>query len=201
MIRIVESEFISSAVKPSQYPPGKYAEMAFVGKSNVGKSSLINMLLNRKKLAKVSRQPGKTRLVNFFQVRFKNGENDGYFSVVDLPGYGFAKVRLQEKESWKQMVSLYFEKRIELRAIFVLVDIRHKADPKDQALISLLKQMGLHFAVIATKSDKIPKSKINASVNKLSRDLELNGIDIMPVSSLKKTGQARLLSWIENLIL
>ena len=92
MIRLTGSEFITSAVNPNQYPSTSFAEFAFVGRSNVGKSSLLNTILNRRSLVKVSGQPGKTRLVNFFQVKFKAGEEEGYFTLVDLPGYGFAKV-------------------------------------------------------------------------------------------------------------
>ncbi|MCF7919882.1 MAG: ribosome biogenesis GTP-binding protein YihA/YsxC [Candidatus Cloacimonetes bacterium] len=201
MIRITASEFIKSAVKPDHYPPAQYAEIAFVGKSNVGKSSLINALLNRKALAKVSRQPGKTRLLNFFQVRFKSGEQDGFFTAVDLPGYGFAKVSEQEKESWRVMIESYFRIRQELRGVFVLVDIRHKADVKDMAMLDMLRSLGIHFAIAATKSDKIAQAKVGIALQKLAKGLQLQDEKIMPFSALKKTGQTRILNWIEELIL
>lgn len=201
MIRITESEFIKSAVKPEHYPPGNYAELAFAGRSNVGKSSLINTLLGRKSLAKVSRQPGKTRLVNFFNVRFKRGEEDGFFSLVDLPGYGFAKVSEAERNSWQKMIETYFMKRIELRGVFVLVDIRHSANSKDIAMINMLQYLKANFVVIATKSDKIPQTKIPSTLKKLKTGLGLKNEKILAFSSLKKTGQPELLKWIEDLIL
>jgi GTP-binding protein len=201
MIRITNSEFVKSAVKSDQYPPANFAEIAFAGKSNVGKSSLINTLLNRKLLAKVSRQPGKTRVLNFYQVRFKSGEEDGYFSLVDLPGYGYANVGEQERESWRIMTDEYFRLRLELRAVVVLVDIRHAGDKKDKALIELLRSRGIRMVIIATKSDKIAQPSINFTLQKLSVELELKEEKILPFSALKKTGQEGLINWIEQLIL
>lgn len=201
MIRIIESQFVKSAVKPDQYPEGKYAELAFAGRSNVGKSSLINTLLNRKSLAKVSRQPGKTRLVNFFNVRFKKEEEDGFFSLVDLPGYGFAKVSEAERKSWQTMIESYFRTRIEIRGVFLLVDISHSANSKDIVMVKMLQQMGKNFVVIATKSDKIAQNKIPSTLKKLKSGLGLRSEKILPFSSLKKTGQAQVINWIEQLIL
>ncbi|MCK5050242.1 MAG: YihA family ribosome biogenesis GTP-binding protein, partial [Candidatus Cloacimonetes bacterium] len=162
-MRIVESKFVKSAVKPVDYHPTAFAEIAFAGKSNVGKSTLINMLLNRKGIAKVSNKPGKTRLINFFEIRFKIDEKelDGFFSFVDLPGYGYAKVSKTQRDSWKKMILTFFENRLQLRGVVCLVDIRHKADPKDILMIQMLQSMNIPFMVAATKSDKIPKSKAN----------------------------------------
>ena len=109
MIRIVDSVFIKSAVKPADYPPIEFTDIAFVGRSNVGKSSMINTILQRKMIAKVSSTPGKTRLINFFKIRFKDAsQNDGYVTLVDLPGYGYAKVGKVEREKWKKMIVSYF---------------------------------------------------------------------------------------------
>ncbi|MCF7911050.1 MAG: ribosome biogenesis GTP-binding protein YihA/YsxC [Candidatus Cloacimonetes bacterium] len=201
MIRIVKSEFLSSAVTAEQYPASSFTEFAFVGRSNVGKSSLLNTLLNRKSLAKVSGQPGKTRLVNFFQVQFKSGEEDGYFSLVDLPGYGFAKVSKTERDKWKVMINEYFSSRLQLQGVFVLVDIRHKADPKDIDVIRMLAETGKTCCVIATKSDKIPLSKQAASLNGLKIGLGLRTEEIFAFSSLKKKGIPEILKWIEKIVI
>jgi GTP-binding protein len=201
-MRIVESKFIKSAVKPEQYPPAPYAEFAFVGKSNVGKSSLINTILNRKMIAKVSNTPGKTRLINFFEVRFKNEQDeDGFINFVDLPGYGYAKVSKVERESWQKMIQHYFTTRLNLMGVVALVDIRHKADPKDINMINMLKINNVKFVIAATKSDKIPKSKVVATSKKLASEFQIDHQLIYPVSSLKKTGIDKILNWISNQVL
>ena len=202
MLRIVESEFIKSAVKPNDYPASPYADIAFVGKSNVGKSALINTLLNRKAIAKVSRTPGKTRLINFFEIRFKTEENeDGFVNFVDLPGYGYAKVSKNERTAWKKMILNYFENRLNLKGVIALVDIRHRADSKDIIMLKMLQDEGIPFAVVATKSDKIAKSKLPACLEKLSAGLEIDKKSIYSSSSLKKTGIEDILNWIDNQIL
>ena len=202
MMRIVESKFIKSAVKPNAYPASPYADIAFVGKSNVGKSSLINTLLNRKAIAKVSGTPGKTRLINFFEIRFKTEENkDGFVNFVDLPGYGYAKVSKTERTAWKKMIQSYFEQRMSLKSVIALVDIRHSADPKDILMLKMLRDEGIPFVVVATKSDKIAKSKLPACLEKLSVGLEVNKKNIYSFSSLKKTGIEDILNWINNQIL
>jgi len=201
MIRIVESEFLTSAVTSEQYPASLFAEFAFVGRSNVGKSSLLNTLLNRKSLAKVSGQPGKTRLVNFFKVRFKSEEEDGFFTLVDLPGYGFAKVSKTERDKWKVMISEYFSTRLQLQAVFVLVDIRHKADPKDIDVIRMLSEIGKTCCVIATKSDKIAMSKQSAKLRELRTGLGLQQEKIFAISSLKKKGVTEVLKWLESIVI
>ncbi|MFC1897989.1 ribosome biogenesis GTP-binding protein YihA/YsxC [Candidatus Cloacimonadota bacterium] len=201
-MRIVESKFIKSSVKPDQYPASPYADYAFVGKSNVGKSSLINTILNRKAIAKVSGTPGKTRLINFFEIRFKNDKDEnGFLNFVDLPGYGYAKVSKTDRELWKKMILKYFENRLNLNGIIVLVDIRHKADPKDIIVIEMLKKNNIKFVVAATKSDKIPKAKQLVTANKLADGLQINRDMIFPVSSLKKTGVNKIFNWIEKQVL
>ncbi|MBC8415357.1 MAG: YihA family ribosome biogenesis GTP-binding protein [Candidatus Cloacimonetes bacterium] len=202
MMRIVESKFIKSVVKPTDYPASPYADIAFVGKSNVGKSSLINTILNRKAIAKVSRIPGKTRLINFFEIRFKTEEKeDGFVNFVDLPGYGYAKVSKTERVSWDKMIQNYFKKRLNLKGVILLVDIRHSADPKDIVMLKMLRDEGIPFAVVATKSDKIAKSKLPVYLEKLSAGLEVNNKSIYSFSSLKKTGIEDILNWINNQIL
>ena len=201
MIRIVESKFIKSAVNPDDYPASAYFDIAFAGKSNVGKSSLINTILNRKAVAKTSSTPGKTRLINFFEIRFKIAEKSGFVNFVDLPGYGYAKVSKTERNLWKKMIQNYFEQRLHLKGVIVLVDIRHKADSKDLIIIEMLKSRDLPFCVIATKSDKIAKSKISSAVNKLRKEFDVPFEKIHPFSSLKKTGIENILTWIDKQIL
>lgn len=198
MIRIVSAEFISSAVKPSQYPSSEFADIAFVGKSNVGKSSMMNTIMQRKSLAKTSSTPGKTKLVNFFKIRAKRNEDDFYLNFVDLPGYGYAKVSLKEKDSWKVMMNKYFTERIQLRGVLSLVDIRHKADEKDTVMINMLQSLNIPVLVVATKCDKIPKNKVKATLEKLKK--QHNAKKIIAFSSLKKIGTEPVLAWMEGLL-
>ncbi len=202
MFRIVASKFIKSAVNPADYPPSPFSDIAFAGKSNVGKSSLINAILNRKMIAKTSSTPGKTRLINFFEIRFKTLENEnGFVNFVDLPGYGYAKVSKAEKESWKKMMENYYLKREQLKGVIVLVDIRHAADHKDKILLTMLKNLNIPFLVVATKSDKIPKSKIETYLKRLILAFAVQEENIIAFSSLKKRGVENVLKWIEKLIL
>jgi GTP-binding protein len=201
-MRIVESKFVKSATKPAQYHPSPYAEIAFAGKSNVGKSSLINTLLGRKGIAKVSGTPGKTRLINFFEIRFKDKNNEnGFLSFVDLPGYGYAKVSKTERAAWKKMIMTYLESRLNLNGVMLLVDIRHKADLKDILTLEMLKESNIPYAIAVTKSDKIAKSKIQPVLKKLALEFQVKKEDLFPVSSLKKTGMDAILNWINDLIL
>ena len=206
MLKIVESEFVSSAVKKEQYPETPFLEIAVAGRSNVGKSSLINILLNRKKIAKTSSTPGKTRLLNFFKVRViryneqQERIGEGYFSLVDLPGYGYAKVSKTEREKWKAMIKNYLVSRPQLKLLLLLVDIRHSADPKDIMMIELLNSYALPSIIIATKSDKIRKNEIPGFRKKLSLELSKDKEDILSVSSLKKTGLENILLRLEELL-
>ncbi len=202
MIRIVDAVFVKSAVNPVHFPSSEYSDIAFVGKSNVGKSSMINTLLNRKMIAKVSSTPGKTRLINFFRVRFKDeANNDGFMNFVDLPGYGYAKVSQTERENWKRMIESYFLKREALKGVILLVDIRHKADKKDLLMIDLLKKYAIPFLVVATKSDKAKKTMQKKILANLISEYNIPKDKITAFSSLKKIGMENVLNWIENLIL
>jgi len=202
-MRIVESKFVKSAVKPKDYYPTAFAEIAFAGKSNVGKSTLINTLLNRKNIAKVSNKPGKTRLINFFEIRFKIDakEQEGFFSFVDLPGYGYAKVSKSQRDSWKEMILTFFEKREQLRGVVCLVDIRHKADPKDILMIEMMQSLQIPFLVVATKADKISRAKSNSALSKLRKGLNLGDNQIIACSSLKKRGINNILNWIADRVI
>ena len=190
MLKITNSNFIKSAVYPKDYPPLAFMEVAFVGRSNVGKSSLINLLLNRKSLAKTSNKPGKTRLINFFEVVYKKEDSEkGFFTFVDLPGYGYARVSISEKENWKKMIETYLQKRLNLKLLFFLLDIRHKPSKEDLLMYEILKNNQINFCLIFTKADKVPKNKINFYIKEIKKELGINmETEIAYVSTLKKIG-------------
>lgn len=191
-MRVKQSEFIISAVQKHQYPVDNRIEVAFVGRSNVGKSSLINSLTNRKKLAKVSQTPGKTRLVNFFLIN-----NDFY--LVDLPGYGYAKVSKSEKDSWGKTIEMYLTGREQLKRIVLLVDSRHKPTSDDIMMYEWIKHFGYDVVVVATKSDKLKNSEFKKSENLIKETLNLKSEDkLYFYSSLSKKGTDQL---IDNLFL
>ena len=191
-MRIKQSEFITSAVKREQYPIDNRVEVAFVGRSNVGKSSIINSLTNRKKLAKVSQTPGKTRLVNFFLIN-----NDFY--LVDLPGYGYAKVSKSEKDSWGKTVEMYLTDREQLKRVVLLVDSRHKPTGDDIMMNEWFKHFGYNVAVVATKSDKLTKNDLKKSEKVIKETLKLSTEDkLYFFSSLNRNGSDEL---INNLFL
>lgn len=200
MLRIVDSFYVKSAVEPNDYPASAYPEFAFAGRSNVGKSTLINLLTNHRGLAKTSGTPGKTRLLNFFLVRYRIDDNEetGFMQFTDLPGYGYAQVGQKEQEKWRVMVSKYFEQRSQLKSLFVLVDIRHPADPKDILMLEMLRLREIDHCVIATKADKIPKTKQANVLKVLARDLGLGDHPIYPVSALKNTGLDKLTDFLAS---
>lgn len=201
-MRIVESKFIKSAVYPKDYPETVFGEIAFAGRSNVGKSTLINTITNRKLLAKTSGKPGKTRLLNTFliRVKFPDHEESAFFNICDLPGYGFAKVSLEERDSWRKMISTYFTERYQLKGIALLVDIRRKADPKDILMKDLLVESKIPFCFIATKCDKIKKTTIPKEIARIKREFALTGVEVIPFSSIKKVGINQVTHWIERLL-
>lgn len=187
-MRIKQSEFIISAVKKSQYPVDQRVEIAFVGRSNVGKSSIINALTNRKKLAKVSQTPGKTRLINFFLIN-----NDFY--LVDLPGYGYAKVSKAEKASWGETIERYLNGREELKRVVLLVDSRHKPTADDIMMHEWIKHYGYDVIVVATKSDKLSNNALKKSEKIIREALKLSGNDkLYFFSSLNKKGSEQLIN-------
>lgn len=184
---IKTSEFITSAVKRNQYPVDVRPEVAFVGRSNVGKSSIINALTNRRKLAKVSQTPGKTRLINFFLI------NDEMY-LVDLPGYGYAKVSKQEKESWGKTIETYLIEREQLKKVVLLVDSRHKPTADDILMHEWIKHFGYKVIVIATKSDKLSNNEIGKSKKLIKETLKLGPEDEFYLfSSVKKSGKEELI--------
>ncbi|KYH29241.1 MULTISPECIES: ribosome biogenesis GTP-binding protein YihA/YsxC [Clostridium] len=189
-MKIKKSEFIISAVKPSQYPQDNRVEIAFVGRSNAGKSSLINALTNRRNLAKTSSTPGKTRLINFFLIN-----DDFYF--VDLPGYGFAKVSKSEQEKWGHMMEAYLMDRLQLKKIVLLVDSRHKPTKEDVQMYEWIKYYGYEAIIVATKSDKLKRNDFNKNKKIIKETLGIKPEDKFTFfSSLNKEGKEELIDLI-----
>ena len=156
-------------------------EVAFVGRSNVGKSSAINTLLNHKKAARVSAKPGRTQLINCFNL-------DDKLRFVDLPGYGFAKVPLQVKEKWGRMIEHYLLNSVNLKLVVVLVDVRHTAQKMDIQMLDLLRHYGIPYLILATKSDKLKRMVLQKQAKKLQNGLAIRNSQMVLFSSLKKTG-------------
>ena len=193
-MKITKAEFITSAAKKGQYPQADMPEIAFAGRSNVGKSSLLNLLTGRKNLAKVSATPGKTRLINFFNI------NDS-FRIVDLPGYGYAKVAKGMSEDWGKMMEDYLETRQNLICVIQLVDSRHEPSAQDCQMYDYLRYYGLSGVVVATKADKLSKNELNKNLSIIRRSLELDKDDIViPASALNKTGVDQILGTIDMLL-
>ena len=193
-MKIGRAELETVAVKPSQYPPEDMYEVAFAGRSNVGKSSLLNLLTGRKSLARVSGRPGKTRTINFYRI-------DDAFRIVDLPGYGYAKVSKSVSQSWGDMMEKYLSTRPNLLKVVQLVDIRHAPSKQDIEMYSYLRHYGLDGIVVATKADKIPKNQMQKYIKVIRNTLKLTEEDVViPVSSLKRTGYDALLDEMGKLL-
>lgn len=186
--KIKNSEIIAVAVKKEQYPESGPMEIAFAGRSNVGKSSLLNLITGRRKLARISSSPGKTRTINFYSI------NDDCFRIVDLPGYGYAKVSKAETQKWGQMIEEYLIERPNLIKVVQLVDIRHKPTKQDVQMYDFLKYYGLDGIVVATKADKISNNERGKSLKLIRQTLGMRVSDeIYPVSALNKTGHEPLI--------
>ena len=187
-------ELKAVAVKPNQYPPAGKKEIAFAGRSNVGKSSLINLLLNRKNLARVSGSPGKTRTINFYEI---NQE----FRIVDLPGYGYAKVSKSMSDSWGPMMESYLGNRPDLLKVIQLVDIRHEPTAQDIQMYEWIRHFGLDGLVVATKADKVSRNEMNKNLAVIRKTLGLKeGDKVVPVSALKRTGVDQLMEQLDGLL-
>lgn len=178
----------------SHYPEDGRPEIAFAGKSNVGKSTLINAMLGRRAMARISSAPGKTRTINFYDV-------NGLMYVVDLPGYGYAKAPKTEISKWAKMIEEYLEKRIELQAIILLVDIRHAPGKNDIMMYEWLKHYGYDIVVVATKSDKLNRSQVPKHLSVIRKTLDLGpGEILIPFSGEKKIGVEELWAVMEKII-
>lgn len=202
-MKINNSELETVAVKRSQYPQEGTPEIAFAGRSNVGKSSLLNLITGRKSLARVSGSPGKTRTINFYRCSAKSddGETKYDFRIVDLPGYGFAKISRSESEKWGEMMESYLEHREGLLKVIQLVDIRHRPSEQDIQMYDYLRYYGLDGIVVATKADKISNNERARNIKEIRKALDMGKNDVViPVSALKRTGDTELLTVIEQLL-
>ena len=176
----------------SVLPKNTKPEIAFAGKSNVGKSSLINALMNRKSYARISATPGKTQTINYYSI------NDEMY-LVDLPGYGYAKVSEQEKIKWGQLIERYLHSSAQLKAVFLLIDIRHAPSENDRIMYQWIVDQGFHPIIIATKLDKIKRSQVQKQMKVLREGLKLiPGTTIIPFSSLTKQGRDEIWDMVEN---
>ena len=191
---IKKAELETVAVKKNQYPNPDLPEIAFAGRSNVGKSSLLNLLTNRKALARVSSAPGKTRTINFYKI------NDE-FRIVDLPGYGYAKVSKSTSESWGDMMEKYLSSRDNLLKVVQLVDIRHKPSAQDVQMYEYLKHYGLDGVVVATKADKVSSNEASKCLKVIRETLGLSKEDkLISVSALKRKGTETLLEELDEIL-
>ena len=176
----------------STFPENEHIEFAFAGKSNVGKSSLINGLMNRKSLARTSAQPGKTQTINFYNIN-----DELYF--VDLPGYGYAKVNEHEKEKWGKMIEKYLHQSQQLKAVFLLIDIRHEPSNNDRMMYDWILNQGFQPIIIATKLDKINRSQIQKHIKMVKDGLKVvKGTTVIPYSSLTKQGRDEIYELLDS---
>lgn len=182
---MLEANFLKSAVEPEDYPPGDRPEVAMVGRSNAGKSSLLNCMIGPKAIAKVSQNPGKTRLINFFDV-------GSHYRLVDLPGYGFAKRSNDEKVLWRDMIFKYFESRANLRGIILVCDVRRHWEDDEDMVLDLCTSKSVKIACALTKIDKLNNSELAKQRKVWLQGSTLGESDIHFVSNLKKTGVKEL---------
>ena len=178
----MSAEFVTSATHPAQYPPLKYPEMAFAGRSNVGKSSLINTLVNRKRLVKTSSTPGRTQLINFFDI-------NNLFTFVDLPGYGYAKVPTAVRKKWGPMIETYLSGRNTLLGVVVILDIRRTPREEEQNLIAWLEHYSIARIMVLTKADKISKTKREKQRAAVANALEVDSSDLILFSAKSRKGR------------
>ena len=193
MIRILSADYETSVVQKKIYQE-KIPEIAVAGRSNVGKSSFINMLTNRKKLARSSSEPGRTRMLNYFNI------NKGEFYLVDLPGYGYAKVTDKEKDSWKEIIEFYLRESKALKHVILLVDIRHDPSPLDLSLAEYFRYYDIPFSLVATKSDKLSKMNRRAAAKKIADAFSLSADEILIASSFSGEGRNELLSHLSDVL-
>ena len=190
---IKSAEFITSATKPSQYPPELLPEVAFAGRSNVGKSSLINTLVNRKRLVKTSSTPGRTQLINFFDVNQQMG-------FVDLPGYGYAKVPIAVRKKWGPMIETYLSRRETLKGVVVIMDIRRIPKQEEINLLGWLNHYGIAGILVLTKTDKLSKNKQGKQHHLIARALERGIDDFILFSAKSRRGRDQLWDSILTLV-
>ena len=188
MIKILDARFLTTAVEPKGYPTSPAPEVAFVGRSNVGKSSMINALVGRKKLVRVSNTPGRTRTLNFFDVDVERAGKAHLVRFADLPGYGFAKVSKTERSEWKTMITSYLEKRRDLKVAVSIIDAEVGPTPDDFQTLDYLLDAHRRILVVATKIDRLTKAHRKPRLRELAEQLSLPLEAVLPFSSTEKLG-------------
>lgn len=197
MAKIKSAKFIVSRADANSYAGFNMPEIAVVGRSNVGKSSFINMLANNKKLAKTSSTPGRTRLINFFEiVATAENNREQKFMLVDLPGYGYAKAGHAEQNRWKDMIEGYFNKTTNLKSVILLVDIRHTPSIKDLQMFDYLFRCNIDTTVVATKADKISKSMVRKNIMDIAAAFKIGAGNIYVTSSETRVGKEQIIDRI-----
>ena len=181
-MEVKKAEFIKSAVKPKDYPPPELPEVAFVGRSNVGKSSLINVIANRKALVRTSSTPGRTQLINFFDI-------NGILTLVDLPGYGYAKAPPELRKQWGPMIETYLAKRDSLRAVVLILDIRRIPSDGDHQMLGWLTNYGIPPIIVLTKCDKLSKTERAKQTTLIAAAIRRDKSMLLPFSALSKDGR------------
>src|SRR5690625_3338098 len=189
-MKVTKAEIIISAVSQAQYPKTNIPEIALAGRSNVGKSSFINKMVNRKNLVRTSSKPGKTRTLNFYTI------NDDLFYFVDVPGYGYAKVSKSEQAKWGKMMEEYFETREQLQLVVLIVDIRHKPTREDIQMYDYIKYLVIPILIIATKHDKIDKNKRTQHINQI-KNVFSHGEDVTIIPFSAETSENKDIIWKE----
>lgn len=189
-VQVVSSEFVKTATRPPEWPRGQTPELAFVGRSNVGKSSMLNALTRKKGLARVSATPGRTRALQFFDVAYRPtpAARPRHVRFCDLPGYGYAKVSREERDRWAAMIEDYLRDRDVLRAVVLIVDARHPPSDSDVDAAAFLRATGRRVLVAATKMDKLPKTRRGAALRAVEEALELAKGEAVPFSAVEGTG-------------
>ena len=206
-INVISSEYIISAVSIAQYPQIKLPEIVFIGRSNVGKSSLINSLTRRKNLARVSQTPGKTQTINFYKVNLKITESEEVeperrdFYLVDLPGYGYAKTSKSNRKLWAKFIEQYLLSSEQIGFVCQLIDIRHEPMESDINMFNWLVENNLPVLIIATKSDKISKTAQIKQVSIIKKAFGIEELPVLPYSSIKSEGRSELLDTITDSLL
>jgi len=194
-MRVTEASFLTSSPNPKDCPAPNKPEYAFIGRSNVGKSSLLNMLCDRKKLAKISGTPGKTRLINHFLI------NNSWY-MVDLPGYGYAKLSKTEREKFKKMIDSYLKERPNLANLFILVDSRHDPIQSDLDFMQNIGTLGIPFSIVFTKTDKLKPGQLENNLSKYKEHLSEEWEELPPLfltSATSRLGREEVLAYIEKI--
>ncbi|SDF50018.1 ribosome biogenesis GTP-binding protein YihA/YsxC [Sporomusa acidovorans] len=203
---IINASYVATAVNANQYPAGELAEIAFIGRSNVGKSSLINSLCRRNGLARTSGTPGKTQTINYFRLAGKLADDSRLeFMLVDLPGYGYAKRAQTARSTWSKFIEEYWLKSSRLKLVCQLIDLRHPPMESDMNVYRWLIEHGLEVQVVATKADKISKSRIRQHIQVIYKDIDMSNLNpagsILAYSAVSGLGRDELLDVIRNILL